>query len=520
MEKLKEIKKDFCDKLFWKEVMIVFLIGIFTSFPYFAETILNHDAITSPYTDFDWLLEQGKWFVTPITSIKGAFDLPYLGGIMGLMFLAVSAGIIWNMLGIREKWKRYVTGILLVTFPSFAAIMIYHCADYFGLTFLLAVLAAYFSSKGGWLNNAVSVVILTLSLGAYQAYIGVTASLMLLILMEDLMEDRVQTKKIICRGLKFLSILLISCTLYYVILQVRLYMTGTQLSDYKNAAGMSSILNPLVLVGSIRHAYIDFVKFYWTDILSGNSGVLLYAYRFLCIGYLIGMIVVVFKKMKKKNILQALLMALIGVFFFPLACNAIGVLSNNSSFYYISIYPFVIFPIAVLLVLWNKKSIDANKVYQGAFSFLTGCVLVCCYCWIVNNNTAHQKMVYANQQIESKATTLVAQIQNCPGYTEGMDVVFVGYLPYHYFEPEGVSSDMEVFYTKDMGTRNAMELLYGVGRLEAYIKNYISPHMNLSQAETVSGENGTIIQEMPVYPNAGSIEIIDGVLYVKLGSTE
>lgn len=499
-------------------VVAVLIIGMITSFPYLADTIWNHDALANVYTNFDWLLEQGKWFVTPITSLKGAYDLPYLSNLIGIMFLAVSAGLIIKILKVEKQWEKYVIAIAFITFPSIGAFMIYHCADYFGFAILLAVEAAYFAEKRGGAVYLLSVLCLTFSMGAYQAYIGMTASLMLLVMLQELQNEKVETKDVILRGVRFLSILLLSCILYYVILQIRLRMTGTILSDYKNASGMDAILNPEVLITSVIKAYKDTWDFFMKDTLSGNSLVLILAYWGLILCYLLEAGMLMIKKLKEKNIVQAILTIIISIILLPLALNAIGVLSNNATFYYISVYSLILFPIAVFVLAGNAWKF--NKALQKVFLGITAAgVLLCSYNWIINNNTAHQKLVYSNQQIESKAQVLVAQIQSCPGYVEGMKVSLVGELPYNYFSPEGIALDMEKYQTNNMGTRDAVDLLYGTDRIQNYIVQYISPHLQFVEKGELSQEVNDVIWNMPVYPTDGSIQMIEDTIYVKLGSS-
>lgn len=516
MNEIRKIKQEICNRHFIKMAVIVFLIGMITSFPYLADTIWNHDALANAYTDFDWLLEQGKWFVTPIAALKGAYDLPYLGNILGIVFLTVAVVLITRMLDVKEQWRQYVIAVLFVTFPSIGAFMIYHCADYFGFSILLAVAAAYFAEKKGILCYIISVICLTFSMGAYQAYIGMAASLMLIILMQELSQDKAENKDIILRGFRFLSILLISCILYYVILQTRLRMTGTVLSGYKNVSDMDAILNPAVLLASVKGAYKDTWKFFLKDILSGNSGVLRIAYRGTVICYLSVIGITMWKKIREKKVLQSILALIISIVLLPLALNAIGVLSNNATFYYISVYSLVLFPVAAFVYAGNhlEKCDFLRKIILG---ITTICVLLCSGQWIINNNTAHQKLVYCNQQIESKAQILVTQIQSCPGYTEGMKVVLAGEPPYSYFSPEGVAMDMENYLTNTMGTRNAMDLLYGADRLQNYLVNYISPHMQFVKKEGLSQEINDVIWNMPVYPTDGSIQIVEDTVCVKLG---
>ena len=112
MKEIKKIKEEICGRHFLRMAATVFLIGMITSFPYLADTVWNHDALANAYTDFDWLLEQGKWFVTPIAALKGAYDLPYLGNILGIGFLAVAVVLITKMLDVKEQWQQYVIAVL------------------------------------------------------------------------------------------------------------------------------------------------------------------------------------------------------------------------------------------------------------------------------------------------------------------------------------------------------------------------------------------------------------------------
>lgn len=309
---------------------------------------------------------------------------------------------------------------------------LYQSVDYFGITFLLAVLAAYFICENGVANKIIGMVLLVFSLGAYQAYVG--AALIILILdclLKTLNGEKF--KEVLVRGWRYVVSVIGSIGFYYLILKILLWFSEAELSSYKGIDNMSQNLRPDVLLNSIRVAFISLKGFLINNSLGIYSGKV----SFFNIVLISLFVILEVKLAKKCNVHLKSMNTIMGVFLnvicLPLGANIIGVLSANTSFYYITVAPFVllfVLPIVLLEKLDDKRD-SKNKVIK-VIAFMVVCVTISIsFKWTIQNNTVYQKLLLINQEYDMKLSSLVTRIQENEKYKEGVDVV-VGNAPYDF----------------------------------------------------------------------------------------
>ena len=122
--------------------------------------------------------------------------------------------------------------------------------------------------------------------------------------------------------------------------------------------------------------------------------------------------------------------------------------------------------------------------------------------------------------MESDATLaltnrIIYQIESIDGYVPGdTEVIFVGDL-----KNNEILNKARPFFNKFLAT--GLDESYGLTYylvIENYIVDYLGYPMNIPDkdyADKIAEKEK--IKNMPIYPNKGSIEMIDGVVVVKLG---
>ena len=515
---------DLCDKSVWKLVFICsFVVGFVVHFVIISDYYVNHDSIVLVTNFGGWLLSQGKWFVTPVTSLEGEFDIPYLASVIGLVAYSISGVIICILFHVQNKLHRIIIGIVLVTFPSVATMQLYHAVDYFGTTFLLAVLSAYMITKKGFFCNIIGIIIGVFSIGAYQAYVGVIITLLVMkCIISCVCND--DTKNIVIDGLKYVIESVFSIIIYYIILQVKLRNNGVELSSYKGINNMTDNLRIDVLLNSTKIAYLDFINFFLHD----NFGIyekkcnLAYIALFVLIP-IVTICCLYFSKALWKVEKLILTIALI-VVCFPISSNIIGVLAANTSYYYISIAPFVlVFVLLVVLIdhlcnILKTNNFDKWKKYIIK-PIITVFAFFLCFNWIVQVNTVYHKVMLINKSFDAKFNVLMAQIQCFDDYSGEKEIVFVGKTPYTFLKTAGMLESFDEIYDMSaygMGKSNGE--IYSAGILQAYIKNKFSYNVQFGSQDEISESYFEELQEMNEYPNAGSMKVIDDKVIVKLSN--
>ena len=133
----------------------------------------NHDSVTTVSNNADWLLSQGKWFVTPLSSFYGEYNIHFIASILGIICFALAATVFVTVFGVNKTSTKWLIGALFTSFPSVATCMLYHSANYFGGAFLLAVCGSCMMLQESKVINVFGIILMCLSIGAYQANIGV-----------------------------------------------------------------------------------------------------------------------------------------------------------------------------------------------------------------------------------------------------------------------------------------------------------------------------------------------------------
>ena len=513
---LKETIGNICFKSAFISAM---LTGVLVHFVKLSNLLFNHDALVLYGTNMDWLLSQGKWFVTPLMSYQGPVIMYYVGSIVGIAAIACISGLICSIFGVQSKYYSYLVGAVFAAFPSVATTMLYNACDYFMLTALLAVVSAYFMIKRDVFLNFLGIALLTLSVAAYQAYVGFAVSILVLYSVSCLLNPQKKCRTVIQMGFRFIGQIIVALGIYYAVLQMKLQLAGQVLTDYKGINNMSSNLAPAVLIQSAVQAYKDVVNFIFKDVLGTYSHFVSAVYTFVVVINLILIILLLRKRKLFQEPLRVCLIAILVIVCLPLSINLVGILSRNSSFYYITVYPFTMIFISAPIFLEQILQTEQKRYFVKALSVCVAfSMIVPVGVWFVKNNQAYQKIQVENQNIHLKSTALVAQIQEQKEFTTETPIVFVGETPYPYLKTQsGLGVTLDGLHTQGMALYTAADIIYSAGILGAYIQTYIAPDMLLGNSEEFSQKHLNEIQKMPIYPNYGSIQFLDGNIVVRLG---
>ena len=127
------------------------------------------------------MLGLGRWLLSPVASLSLTLDLPWISGLLTLLFHAFGAVVIGRILALEKTVPAVLTGALVATFPTVTSVCLYnYVGDAYAFAFFLACLGAWLSVKPKPVFWA-AVLCITLSVAIYQAYLTVTVVLLLLL---------------------------------------------------------------------------------------------------------------------------------------------------------------------------------------------------------------------------------------------------------------------------------------------------------------------------------------------------
>lgn len=507
---------------FWAENIVLRLKSLFQQYkyPFLSALIfglLAHGfALTNKLVGNDELhhlflkgttIESGRWGLELTPFIFPDFSMPWIYGILSILMVAVAVCLMVDMLQIRSKALQLLMGGLIVTFPTLTATLIYMftCSSY-ALSFLLSALAAWLFHRGGLWRQIFGVLCLTFSIGIYQAYVSVTASLLVLVLIRQVLSQQAPVKDLLRKGICFVLLLGISAVLYYGILQLIFQFSGQDFGGYASAAlqGASG------LITNAYHAYKFFVTIFFTNryglIITPFSRV---AHLF-CLLVILVEILLWLRTPKQKG--SGLLLLFLGGIL-PLAINCIFLISAIAAVHTLMLYSTVsIYLLAAIMLDPHIPALTTatfgGKLRSAAVNIVPLCMalIILINTYIANEVPLKLHLMYENSY--SLCTSINTQFQQTPGYTQQTPVVITGDQGFPSF-------DGQFDHLQTMIGQQTMFLVNI--NYQNMFRYYLGAQMNLVDdpaiIEAVTATDA--YTQMPCYPDYGSIRMLDGIMVVK-----
>ena len=453
-------------------------------------------------------------FLQPVYwQIRGYITAPLLIGLFATAFLSLSAAIIVSLFGItRPLHIALVCGVLAANETLAVSNATYlPWTDVYMLAMLFTALGVLVSFRHprGWL---IAPFLYCVSLGLYQSYLPVAATLVILLLLFKTLRGE-SLSSIWQRGLRACLSLLFGLLLYALVLRIVLSITGTQASNDYNGVGrvgipplheipallLDTYLTPLRLLfvpdAPVMSWHVTTVPAELHLALFAFASVLL-AKRFLRLG-LHGRLTVIF------------LLAVL-----PLGMNFVqfiagGTVSGLTIYAYHLLY---LLPIALI----EEKPLSAGALAAKVFALCrAACITLICLLLALNIRVSNQLAV--KRDLEFYATTsamarILDRAEQHDGYIPGeTPVVLISMLP-----SSAISAERPGFET--LAKAQGMRYTYGA----AYeTSNYWYLQMALGEPINLVSHDQRVelsknVDDMPGFPAEGCCRMIDGYLYLKL----
>ena len=225
----------------WKICFLsAIIVGFIAHLYKITNWLPNWDSLVFRY-DAQNMLQIGRWFLPVASAPSSFYDLPWLTGLLAILFHAAGAVCICHIFAVRKKITAALIGAGVASFPTVTSVMLYaYVCDAYALSFLLSCLAAVFLVKQKP-NYIVSVILITLSVGIYQAYISVTIMLLLCYLIYEALKTDTKFKTLLLKGVKYMVTGVIGMALYYLVLVIVLKVTNSELIEYQGFDTVASM---------------------------------------------------------------------------------------------------------------------------------------------------------------------------------------------------------------------------------------------------------------------------------------
>ncbi|MBD5469539.1 MAG: hypothetical protein HDR19_00045 [Lachnospiraceae bacterium] len=484
--------------------------GLIAHMYMFTNKLPNFDDLIG-IDNFGVTFKNGRWFLWVVGAVayhlEFVFSLPWANGVITLVLLGISAGMIADLLSIKSKTANVLLGAALVVFPSWTSTFFYmFTAPYYALAVLMSVASVYVTVKHQK-GIFASVILLACSLGIYQSYLPFTATLYVVILCLMLFDDQYGYLDILKKSLLYLCSMVVGTVVYFICMKLSLLITGQELNAYKGISTMGKF--ELARIPEIGHTIM--VNFFGI-FLNNNMEI---SYNYITKGmyfvlYAASLVMVLYLlvvNIKKQDILKAVETVVLFVIYI-IAINSIYIMCEDGiySLMYYSYVFLMIFPLALLDRCIGREE---KKHWIGIEYVITIAVSagVASYCHFANGEYISMQLSY--EQAASYYTTMITQIKSVDGYRDDMKVAFSG--------TDLVDTTLyhnEVMDTFSMSGRD--DALADAYSKQNFIRYYCGFDAETVGTDILSETSKTKLAQMPTYPNAGSIQVMDDVVVVKL----
>lgn len=494
-------------------VVSAFAYGLLTHSFALNNILHNHDNIASQPGGYGAGVALGRWLLELLglffEKIGLNYNLSVINGLLYIVLIAVSAGFLVSVLRIRKRKSAALIGMLLVAFPTVTATMIYrYTAPFYGVSLLCAVLAVWVFPRRKY-GFAASVLLITLSMGIYQAYIPLTIGLFVLVLLRQALEDGAEVKKLILCGLSDCAALILGLVLYFVGQNACQNIFDVALTEYQGVSSMGN-LTLSQLPSLIWQAFYTVCALPLQDFCGvANRALMRLAYLFL--GILSVAMAVYILVRKKKGFLLSAAVCLLGILF-PIAVGFIMVMCPDGWVYSLMVHSFALLGCAPLVLLECLPETEMDIWQRGGAVLKKGvglltALLVVYYGYYANVN--YTALHFANRQIENYLNSVVIQVRMTEGFTPDKEWAMIGDIDDPLF---GSPWEEDAFY----GGLGFTEYLLNQYSRNDWIENYIGYEIPVADAEEISRLNSLEqVQNMPCWPSEGSVQVIGDTVVIK-----
>ncbi len=479
-----------------------FCMGLLTHLYMLTNKLPNHDYVYNIHGDqLIWPLSLGRWFLNAVTSLSSYFSLPWVIGVLTILYLALAAVFVIAILDLYRPVPILLCCGLLATYPALADTLGYmFTADGYLFAMFLSALAVWFwQNKKGLYGVIGCSIFLSLAVGIYQAYLSFAIYLILIRLILDIFEQKYTDKELLKKGGLALAGGACGMILYYIGLLIMMKYHGVSFADYMGidetaVPGISRIFSTLF------RDTIAFAEMF----IGGNSDFT--AYELLNMVFIIMLFaayIMIFIKTKLyKRKLQAVLLVVASLLFIP-AAYIFDFISQDV------IYRFLMLYCLVLLYLLLVKLTDA---WLAGWFAETTMVLIAAI--VLNfgliDNIAYYNLNLCWEQTYATAIQMQERITALDEYAPEKRILITGTIE---------TNDREWLQSR---------IPYLIGTDDVNLmrnQSFIITILNVDLGMNLDGVNNeererTLASEaydrMPCWPAGDSVQVIDDVIVIKL----
>ncbi|MCR5420815.1 MAG: glucosyltransferase domain-containing protein [Lachnospiraceae bacterium] len=494
-------------------ILTTLLLGVLTHGYAYFNMLYSHDSMLVYQDDDSWMLSLGRFLMPVYEKVRGRYYPPSVVGVFALLFIAVSAYLIFKIFDVKNR----VIMIMIIAVMSTNATVVLltasfiHDLDAYMLALLFSVAGVYLwiTYKYGYM---VAIVFFVVSEGLYPAYIQISVGIFIVLTIRELIL-KWSLKKVIYDFISRMFGIAVSVGIYYISARVAAQKLGISFSQSSNSVGAVSRMN---YISDLPKLIIELYRKFFANILNPHSANAAIK-RMVFIGLLLIAVIfivryIVINKLPGINVFLVLILCLI----LPIGLNCIYIASGGF-FHDLMRYPDYLIYVFSLIVIEKclKPEIEVKKVdIWKRISLLLAVIIMIDNFIYAGNIYLHKDMAY--QSTFFTMTRVIDRLEQTDGYYPGAPVAFVGdiektmlnYVRDDYFKMGGNGAN---FYT----VVNYYKLY------ERYFQKLLGyPIYILPASEAYKIQSRPEVKNMSSFPLKDCIRNIDGVFVVRISETD
>ncbi len=498
------------------------ICGLIIHFSMAANDFLTKDGIWNSiggmHTSGKWEASLGRWGLHIVDKTRLGVINIYMIIALSLFFLALTSVLLCNMFKVQNKIVALCISLSIAAAPQLVNIFCdIYCADSYCISIFLATASIFLmfnkiDSKIDKLRIPLSIIFLAVSLGLYQASIGIATSL-IMFLFFNMLKDNEPINTSIKKVFKSFIFVLCGSVLYYIIAILYMKYLGIKFASYGGADKLGFSTSIKNIPNNINKAYTFTYNYFFSNNVVKNH--VLHRYLLWLIFFSLFVIVFILFAIKNqgldKKVIRLILMALC-ILIMPIFLATILFINP---FY----YPNLMISTPWMFVLPCILAISSNMIprkmdlyfYCNATSIFVSLIIIWSCMW--QTGASYTALGMTCKQASTIAQNIYCKAIDLDDYSDKYPYYFVG----SYLKNQGPKA--AVYNTAIGLSTESIDFPDDIGRMSTwagFFKYTMGISINTkSEKQAQSIRDSEEFKSMPCYPMKGSVKVIDKTIVVK-----
>lgn len=483
----------------------VFIFGLIAHAYSYLNPIFSHDSLVSlcQLNDIGFKISLGRYVQPIFMMFRGLIVVPWLIGILSLLYISIATYFIVKMLEIKNNIIIIAFCGILTTNISITLTNATYMqeSDMFMLSLALASLSVYIL-RVFKLGCIWGVIPLVLAVGLYQAFYQSAIAIIMILFVKDIFDNK--NKEAYIHLIKGGAMVIAGVLIYYLLNLLVLQMSGIHPSDGYNSMDTGRFLSssPIILK-YIAHRTIEKI-IPCKSLISGNYFAISSVFNLVFFATIFIVFVTVLKSLKINTYCKILFVSIIGLM--PWCINSVLFLTKNVIHDLMEYSVFFIFILALYILDYNRNRTLNIIAFIAMSAILLGN--------IVFANKLYLKKDFEYHSTLSFITRVIDRIEQTDGYIPGESkVLFLG----HFNDSPTLQSRPGFENVVGVGTsfNSSYSITYSAPPYFKYILGY---NIVIVREKDIIDDfsNRLEVQLMPRFPAMESVKKIDDVIVVNI----